>query len=326
MNQATHTKFVEDKFTTELHPGSIKSAMRTVGAGSRDLWQVKPENLRVIEGFNVRVRTPTYIERVRSLADSMKSEGYYQDQPMAGYVAKENEEMVIYITGGHRRREAVLLAIAEGAEIVTVPVVVSQVGVSMEDLTVALVRGNDGRPLTPYETAVVCKRLIRYGLDVDVIANRLGFSKQYVDNLLSLMASPVALRDMVINDLVSASMAIEMLAKHGEKAVEKLNEALAQANASGKDRVTKKYVTPVAVISFKKAVKQSAEGMYATISEIKADPGFIGLSEGIREKLDVLLKTLNEAHEDELKAAVAEAKSEKDEKLAKNLTQKLLEM
>jgi len=122
MNQATHTKFVEDKFTTELHPGSIKSAMRTVGAGSRDLWQVKPENLRVIEGFNVRVRTPTYIERVRSLADSMKSEGYYQDQPMAGYVAKENEEMVIYITGGHRRREAVLLAIAEGAEIVTVPV------------------------------------------------------------------------------------------------------------------------------------------------------------------------------------------------------------
>ena len=116
-------------FNGQFHPGSIKSAMRDIGAGSRDLWQVNPNQLRTCEDFNVRVLNDQYRARVRYLADSIKANGFYQDQPLAGYVAKEDGADIIYITGGHRRLAGTLLAISEGAEIPKVPVVVSQSGV-----------------------------------------------------------------------------------------------------------------------------------------------------------------------------------------------------
>ena len=64
---------------------------------------------------------------------------------------------------------------------------VSPKGTSMEDLTVALVVGNNGEPLSLYEAAVVCKRLATFGWSSQEIARRLGYaSAQYVDGLLAL--------------------------------------------------------------------------------------------------------------------------------------------
>lgn len=279
-------------FDAQLHPGSIKAAMKSVDANSRDLWQVEPGKLKVIDNFNVRNKDdPDYIAHIRWLADSMKIEGFYQDKPLAGYVAKEGDEQIIYIYDGHCRLEAVDLANSEGAEIHKVPVVVSQAGVSMEDLTVVLVRGNGGKPLAPYEIGLVCKRLVRYGLEEKDIASRIGFTLSYVTSLLGLMASPVELRKMVTAGVVSASTAIDMLNQYGDKALEKLLEAQERANAAGKARVTNKHLAPDH--AFKKAVKKSAETMFTAITEVKADPGYVQLSPTIRDKLDALLADLN---------------------------------
>lgn len=54
---------------------------------------------------------------------------------MAGFVAKEDGNDVIFVTDGHCRYDAVELAIAEGAELSRIPVVVAHQGTSMEDLT-----------------------------------------------------------------------------------------------------------------------------------------------------------------------------------------------
>ena len=135
-------------FDKELTPGNVKAAMKESGAGSRDLWQVAPDKLRTMEGFNVRTRGDDHTAHIRSIADSIKANGYYQYQPLGGVVAVENGEQVIYIHAGHCRLEAALLAIAEGATLERLPVVVSPAGTSMEDLTVELVRGNSGKALT----------------------------------------------------------------------------------------------------------------------------------------------------------------------------------
>jgi len=285
-------KQVEFSTDTQLHPGAVKIAMKSVEANSRDLWQVAPDKLKVIDNFNVRNKDEAYVAHIRWLADSMKVEGYYQDKPLAGYVAKEGDEQIIYIYDGHCRLEAVNLAIKEGAEIHKVPVVVNQAGVSMEDLTIVLVRGNGGKPLAPYEIGVVCKRLVRYGMEIPEIATRIGFTENYVNNLLNLMASHAKLRKMVIDGVVSASTAIEMINKHGDKALDKLLEAQERANAAGKDRVTNKHIAPNH--AFKKAIQKSAENMFTAITEVQADPGYENLSPDIREKLDGLLKWLNE--------------------------------
>jgi len=277
-------------FDAQFHPGSIKAAMKLVGAGSRDLWQVDPHQIKTCDNFNVRVQNEAYDARIRFLADSIKQNGFFQDFPLAGYVAKEDSGEVIYITGGHRRLAAALLAISEGAELTRVPVVVSQSGVSMEDLTVALVIGNEGEPLSLYEVGVVCKRLSSMGLAESEIARRLQRTPQQVKDVLLLIGSSHVIRQMVIDNVVSATFAIEMLNTHGAKALDKLMEAQNRAEAAGKTKVTAKHAAPDAI--FKKTVKKAAQPMFEVITEISADPAYQSLSPAVRTKLDELLAKL----------------------------------
>lgn len=274
-----------EDFDSNLTAGNVKAAMKDAGAVSADLWQVAPGMLRVLEGFNARVKNDAYAARVRWIADSIKANGYYKDKPLTGFVAREDGADVIYITGGHRRHEAVALAISEGVEVPNVPVVIKPKGTCMEDLTVDLIVGNEGEPLTTYEQAVVCKRLAGFGWDSKEIARRVGYSTpQYVDGLLSLAAAPLPVRKMVAEAVVSATTAIDALKKHGDKATDVLLAAVVKA---GGGRVTAKAMPGA---DFKKAVKKAAPVFFDTLTKIQADPGFNGLAPELRDALVELLK------------------------------------
>ena len=84
---------MQENFQIELIPGSIKAAMQ--GAKSSDLWKVPRDRIKVMEGFNVRVKNDDHAEQVRFIADSMKANGYFADKPLAGFVAKEDGQIVI---------------------------------------------------------------------------------------------------------------------------------------------------------------------------------------------------------------------------------------
>lgn len=226
----------------ELVRGNVKAAMKEAGASSADLWNVKPALLRVLDGFNGRVVTPEYEAHIESIAESILANGYYQDKPIAGFVADEDGERVIYVTEGHTRHAAVLRAIGRGAPVETVPVVIKPKGTTMEDLTVALVTSNNGRPFTPYETALIVKRLIDMGMPEKVVAQRLGFSRGYVNDLLSLVGAPKAVRDMVVAGQVSATVATKAVKQHGGKAAGHLKSGLAVAKGAGKARVTAQHL------------------------------------------------------------------------------------
>jgi ParB family chromosome partitioning protein len=274
----------------DLVPGGVKKAMAQVGASSSDLWKVSLDDLRIIPNFNVRIRDEKFNDHIRALADSMKAEGFYPDKPFAGYVAKEGDAQVIYITDGHCRYEAAKLAISEGAEISKVPVVVVSQGTSVEDLTVALVRANSGKPLEPYEMAIVCKRLARFGWDTPLIASRLGITTTYVENLLLLIAGPTNVRNMVMEGQVAAATAIDAMRRYGDQAFDKLQAALDTAKAAGGNRVTKKHMPEVI---FKKAVAKAAPTLFESMREVTQDPGYRKLSPELRQKLDHLMAELN---------------------------------
>lgn len=230
----------QDNFELELIPGAVKAAMN--GVKSADLWKVPRDKIKVMPGFNVRVKNDEYMEQVRFIADSMKANGYFADKPLAGFVAKEGSESVIYVIDGHTRLEAVDLANAEGAEILEIPVVTKPAGTSMEDLTVALVVSNEGRHLTPFEIALVCKRLIGFGMDEAEVARRIGKTKAYVGNLLLLVSAPRAVTTMVQQGQVSASLAVEAVKAHGKDAHKVLSEGLKTAQDKGKSKVTGKHL------------------------------------------------------------------------------------
>ena len=236
----------------DLVLGSAKAAMKDAGASSADLWKVDPRKLQVIEGFNGRIRTPDYLEHLAHIKASIAANGFYPDKPLAGYVAQVDGENVIYVTEGHTRYTAVMELLNEGVEIAAVPVVIKPKGTTIEDLTVALVTSNDGRPFTTYETALMVKRLVGFGMDEGEIAKRLNFKtgKPYVESLLLLAGAPKSIREMLIRDEITATTAIQELKKNATQAPARLEKAVEKAKAMGKSKATPKHLdkteTPVA--------------------------------------------------------------------------------
>jgi len=225
----------------ELMRGNVKAAMKTAGATSADLWNVPLDNLIFLDGFNGRVDSPDYQAHVQLITQSIIDNGYYQDKPIAGFVADDGREgagQIIYVIDGHTRVLAARIAKEQfGAPLTTLPVVIKPKGTTMEDLTVAMIRSNEGRPFTPYETALIVKRLVDMGLTEKVISQRLGISVNYINDLLQLVGAPKLVRDMVVAGEVAATAAIKEVKKHGAKAAPRLKEALAKVLKKPKPKV-----------------------------------------------------------------------------------------
>ena len=171
----------------------------------------------------------------------------------------------------------------------------------MEDITVALVRGNGGKNLTYFESAIVCKRLVRYGMELDEIARRTGITVPLVKNRLQLMAAPAPLRELVANDKLSATLAIELLATHGDKVMEAINGAVEVASNEGKTKVRKAQTVQTDVFSRAKVVKKAAPKLYEAADLVFKDPGFSGLSQDTRDLLESLLEEIKGTGADQSK-------------------------
>lgn len=235
---------ISNSFSHDLVSGNVKAAMKGADAKSRDLWMVPVAELTILDDFNVRSKNDNYTATVREIADSIKANGFYAHKPFACIVIKDNGADVLAVFDGHTRYEGLILAISEGALVERVPVVAAPAGTTLEDITVGLVTNNNGRQLEPMGLAVVCKRLVGYGLEVSEISKRLGFTPAYVGGLLSLIGAPKQIRDMVTLGTVSATLAVSTLRDEGEKAVSVLEQGLVAAKASGKTKVTKKNIVP----------------------------------------------------------------------------------
>lgn len=282
-----------------LVAGSIKGAMRSAGAGKRDMWLVPRSQIRVIPGFNVRIQNAAYHAHIRALADSITSEGFKPEHPLAGYVAREGEDSVIYLNDGHCRLAGVDLAVSEGLEIDVLPVVISTKAHDLEDITVGLVRSNAGKPLESLEKAAVCKRLVGFGWDETRIAKRLGFTENYVRDLLTLIGAPAKLRELVASDQISATAALKAMATHGDKVIVKIEEGLKMAKAAGKSRVTTRYL----VDPSEKVIAKEGPKLYSVVQELRNDPGFAQLGKPLQDKLNELLKQIEGKRERAIKRA-----------------------
>lgn len=237
------------KFNHELTSAPVDPTMKDAAATSGKCYRVPIEKIRVIPGFNVRVPSPDYTAHRDNLVDLIRANGYDPTKPIAGYVAKEDDGNVIYVTDGHTRLDAVTIYnadpdTAEKDEITSLPVLVHPKEVSLTDLTVALHTANSGRPLTPFELGVVVKRLLA---EEDVkksdIAKRLGVTPRYLDDVLLLANADKAVKQHVASGDVSSTMAIQLLRADPETAAEKIGKAVKTAGETGK-KATKKHAGP----------------------------------------------------------------------------------
>lgn len=290
------------EFNAELTAASQKKIVAGHAMVKADMFMVSVEDLHVLPDFNPRIKDEAYKAHIRSLADSILENGFYQNKPIAGYGVEQGKKAIIYVTDGHCRLAAVHLAISEGAPITEVPVVLCDKSTSMEDLTIALVRTNDGKRFTPIELAVVCKRLISFGWKPAKIASKLSITVEYVNQLLTLAGAPSQIREMVQQGQATASVALGAKRAHGGEAAQVLDKALTVAKASGKNKLTAKFLPDQ---QRKSVLNKTAPRMYEVLEKIQSDQVYETLSVEIRDLINELVQ--------QVKASAVEPEGKKEE-------------
>lgn len=270
-----------------LEKGRMK-AITEAATGKSTEYIVRVDQLRVLPGFNVRVReTDDYRQHLDALKQSIRENGYYPNKPLAGYIAKDGDADVIYVTDGHTRLEAVQEINSEALkpeeEIEGLPVSLKSPDSSMADLTIALVQDNTGRPLTPYEMGVVVQRLrnLKDGEGQPLfaksdIARRLSITERYIDDLDLLVGAPAKVRNAVLTGSVSSTLAIQELRRSPKKAEERIVTAVQKAQAAGKSKATRKDVGTVRMqkvrhnvsLATGDSIKDALKAMAAKVREI----------------------------------------------------------
>jgi len=254
--------------------GNTKAAVKAAGGGSSDLWTVPPDQIHYDPRDNVR---PLDQDRVRHMANLIKANGYDRKQPLGCFVRKVGGEDRIYVYAGQHRFHGALLAIAEGAHIDRLPIVIDEAkSVNRANLIYAGITTNDGEKLTPLQLAEKVVELQELGETNVTICKRLNITDQTIRDVLLLAHAPAGLHKLVREKVVSSTLAIEEIRAHGgDKALERLQSAAQQVKAGGKAKVTKKALDKAAE---GKITSTQAKQLLQALQSVLHDPVFGKLS------------------------------------------------
>ncbi len=226
---------------------------------------IPPGQIMVMEGFNLRVKgTKFHDEQVKKWADSIEAHGWFRDEPATCIVGKHEGKDVYFLVDGDTRMLALDLLQSQGKPIPEkIPVLLMPPETSVEDMTFRLMRS--GTAKTPYELALGVQRLKAMGVDEKIIHTRVGITKRYMDELLSLLSAPAKIRNLLAANTISGTLAMQQIREKGKvgaaedigAAAEELAKEPAAKQAGKKaasGRITKSTIERVA------ARKQAATG------------------------------------------------------------------
>jgi ParB/RepB/Spo0J family partition protein len=203
--------------------------------------------------------------------------------PLKGY----EKDGKIVLKDGHRRMRAVRLAIEKGKKIERVPVIVEKRPLNEEERTLEFLIYNEGKPLTMLEQSEVVKRLLNFGWKTTDVVKKTGKARGYIENLISLTASPVKVQHYIREEKISAHAVIQIMVAvkgNSEAAIKEVEAAIGKAKESGKTKATTKHVET-------KQVKSQSFGKFYKWAEEIAD-SLTGRREAIKQRQEVLERLL----------------------------------
>lgn len=188
----------------------------------RDVFEIDPQKIEVADGWNPR----TDFSGEEDLKASIIENGV-----RVPLTVKTVGDRIILVDG-ERRLRATLKAIAEGAEIVSVPAMLARRNISdVEAMLDSLIK-NDGKPLTTLESAEAFRRLMAWGLTQKDIARRIGRSQSYVSETLALIDATAEIRKAIEKKEITKKAAREIVKKSGGS-VESQREELEKTKSAG---------------------------------------------------------------------------------------------
>ena len=198
-----------------------------------------PRKLQIMPGLNGRdLSTPENVEHVEWLCASIMENGFLPSHPIEIF----HDEGGVFVTSGHCRHAAVMMAIARGTDIRTVPCVPERRGTSEFERILHQSLDNSGKRLTPLEEGGNIKRALNLGATIKQIAKMLNKSETHVTNALDLQAAPVEVQEMVRQGEISATLATKVIRRQGKEGVAAIKAAVSGAKAKGKAKATEKHI------------------------------------------------------------------------------------
>lgn len=279
-------------FKQMIRDGEVKRA---------DAMKVHIDDIHEEPGFNLRREGEDLNASIDALAEFIFSGGV-----IPALEVRPREEGGVFVVDGHRRRRAILKAIERGAPIEWVAVV-AFTGNDV-DRVARIMTSAEGRALSPLEVAAGYKRLAAFGLSPEDIAQRVHKTRQHVDQLLILANANADVQQMVADGVVSATLAIDVVRKHGDKA----GEFLRAKTGGGGRKITAGEIKPKALPRV--VVDEVSERIERFTSELPQDVKLLlcGNPQAVRHDKTVtipalLLREIIDAH-----ASIVDARAEQD--------------
>ncbi|HGN2708742.1 ParB/RepB/Spo0J family partition protein [Pseudomonas aeruginosa] len=220
---------------------SFKQMIKDGDLKRADAMKARLEDLHEEPGFNLRAEGEDLEQSIADLADYLHQGGI-----VPALEVRPREEGCMWVVDGHRRRRAYLKLDAEGrlprdpnGEF-WVPIVAF--GGNDAERVLRVITSQEGRKLSPLELAHGYKRLIAFGWTVEQIAQKMGRTRQHVDQVLVVGNANTDVQQLISSGAVAATTAARIVRKHGEKAGQVLGQQLAKVIAAGGTKVTPRAV------------------------------------------------------------------------------------
>ena len=184
----------------------------------RVLMSVSPQNLFVRLGFNVRKDYGNLEELMTSIIES----GLQVPLKARPIIDADDKWEIV---DGHRRIEAIKLAISKGHEIPYVDVLTFK-GNEEDQVISMLITGTGQKPLSEIEQADAVQRLINFGYRVDDIGRKMGRSLPHIYYLLKLAGLPMKIKDRIQEGYISGLTTMAITEKYPENEWEERVEAI----------------------------------------------------------------------------------------------------
>ena len=221
--------------------------LKTLAESRSALLNFDPRKLQIMPGLNGRdLSTPENVEHVEWLCASIMENGFLPSHPIEIF----QDEGGVFVTSGHCRHAAVMMAIARGTDIRTVPCVPERRGTSEFERILHQSLDNSGKRLTPLEEGGNIKRALNLGATIKQIAKMLNKSETHVTNALDLQAAPVEVQEMVRKGEISATLATKVIRRQGKEGVAAIKAAVSGAKAKGKAKATEKHIEAAGVAAY----------------------------------------------------------------------------
>ena len=189
------------------------------------------EQLYLEPGYNIREADEAHVDYF--------AQCWISGQPLPAIVVSVTEKGKLIEDGQHRYLGA-LKAIEMGHPVTRIECK-DFIG-DEADKIAFMVSSSQGKQLDPFERAKAYVRLKGFGWTNEEIAKNVGRSVSDVQMHLSLGDVPPEIKERINLGQISYANAVAVTREHGDDAVKVIDEAVTEAKAQGKDKVTAKVL------------------------------------------------------------------------------------